>query len=99
MPFKPICGLRGDRSPRRRCQSLAKYSKGRKRIRGHVQALGVKHFIRSTLPSVTKLTDGMPKGMEHFDSKAGVEVYIQSMKGDTIVAYFMPGFRCRISKE
>jgi hypothetical protein len=61
-----------------------------KNSRTYVQALGVKHFIRSTLPYVIKLTDRMLKGVGNCDSKAGVELYIQSMKGDMIATYFMP---------
>ena len=51
---------------------------------------GVKHYIFSSLPYVEKLTKGELKHVEHFDSKAIVEEYIEENKGDMIASYFMP---------
>lgn len=56
------------------------------------KAVGVKHLIWSALPAVTKLTNGALTKVEHFDSKAVVAEYIESMKGDMVSTYFMPGF-------
>ncbi|UZJ56406.1 hypothetical protein CBS101457_005726 [Exobasidium rhododendri] len=57
------------------------------------KASGVKHLIWSGLPHVTKLTNGQLKHVEHFDGKAEVSEYIESIKGEDIVAtYFMPAF-------
>lgn len=56
-------------------------------------AEGVKHLIFSTLPHVTKLTKGQYTHVDHFDGKAKVSEYIESIKGDKMTAtYFMPGF-------
>ena len=38
------------------------------------------------------MTDGALSHVEHFDSKAEVAEYIDSMKGDMAATYFMPGF-------
>jgi hypothetical protein len=38
------------------------------------------------------MTNGALKGVEHFDSKAEVAEYIETMKGDMVATYFMPGF-------
>lgn len=56
--------------------------------------VGVKHLIWSSLPHVAKLTNGELKHVYHFDSKADVEEYIESIKGKTgmIASYWMPGF-------
>jgi len=56
------------------------------------KAVGVKHLIWSSLPNVTKMTNGALKHVEHFDSKAEVAEYIESMKGDMVATYFMPAF-------
>jgi uncharacterized protein YbjT (DUF2867 family) len=55
------------------------------------QAERVIHYVYSTLPYATKLTDGELQHIEHFDGKAMVAEYIESQKGDMIVSYFMPG--------
>jgi uncharacterized protein YbjT (DUF2867 family) len=55
-------------------------------------AAGVKHLVWSTLPNVTKLTDGVLSKVEHFDSKAAVADYAKENKGDMIVSNFMPGY-------
>ncbi len=56
--------------------------------------VGVKHLIWSSLPHVTKLTNGELSHIEHFDSKAEVEEYIESTKGGSgmIASYWRPGF-------
>jgi uncharacterized protein YbjT (DUF2867 family) len=56
------------------------------------KAFGVKHLIWSALPHVSKMTNGVLKGVEHFDSKAEVAEYIETTKGDMVATYFMPGF-------
>ncbi|KAL2436482.1 hypothetical protein ABEF95_011004 [Exophiala dermatitidis] len=54
---------------------------------------GIKHLVWSSLPNVTKLTDGHLAKVEHFDSKAEVAEYAEQVKGeDMIVSYFMPGY-------
>ncbi|KAG9776185.1 hypothetical protein KCU88_g4950, partial [Aureobasidium melanogenum] len=54
---------------------------------------GIKHLVWSSLPHVTKLTDGHLAKVEHFDSKAEVAEYAEQVKGeDMIVSYFMPGY-------
>lgn len=55
---------------------------------------GVKHLIWASLPHVTKLTNGELTHVDHFDSKAEVEEYIESIKGESgmIASYWMPGF-------
>ncbi len=63
-----------------------------KTIADACKAAGVKHLVWSALPNVTKMTKGVLKGVEHFDSKAEVAEYIETMKGDMAVTYFMPGF-------
>lgn len=58
------------------------------------KAAGVKHLIWSSLPPVTKLTEGKLTHVLHFDSKAEVEEHIESIKGETgmIGSYWLPGF-------
>ena len=56
------------------------------------KAVGVKHLIWSALPAVTKMTNGALSHVEHFDSKAEVAEYIESIKGDMVATFFMPGF-------
>ncbi|KAK4541446.1 hypothetical protein LTR36_008047 [Oleoguttula mirabilis] len=51
---------------------------------------GVKHYVFSTLPYAEKLTAGVLKHVDHFDSKAIVGEYIEANKGDMIASYFMP---------
>jgi uncharacterized protein YbjT (DUF2867 family) len=55
---------------------------------------GVKHLIWASLPHVTRLTNGELKHVDHFDSKADVEEYIESIKGGSgmIASYWQPGF-------
>lgn len=55
---------------------------------------GVKHLVWSCLPPVSKVTDGKYTNVEHFDSKAEVKDYIESVKGKSGMAasYFMPGY-------
>ena len=64
-----------------------------KAIADACKAVGVHHLIWSCLPNVTKLSSGKLTRVEHFDGKAEVADYIESIKGDGMVAtYFMPGF-------
>ncbi|KAL2070147.1 hypothetical protein VTL71DRAFT_13173 [Oculimacula yallundae] len=51
---------------------------------------GVQHFIWSSLPNVTELTNGALKNVYHFDSKAKVEAYIRTTA--LPATYLMPGF-------
>ncbi|KAF7504824.1 hypothetical protein GJ744_001690 [Endocarpon pusillum] len=55
---------------------------------------GVKHLIWSSLPHATKLTNGELSHIEHFDGKAEIEEYIESIKGgsDMVASYWRPGF-------
>lgn len=57
-------------------------------------AAGVKHLIWASLPHVTKLTNGELTHVDHFDGKAEVEEYIESMKGKSglVASYWRPGF-------
>jgi uncharacterized protein YbjT (DUF2867 family) len=63
-----------------------------KTIADAAKAAGVKHLVWSALPNTTKLTNGVLKHIEHFDSTAEVAEYIESVKGDMVATYFMPGF-------
>ena len=57
------------------------------------KAANVKHLIWSALPHVTRLTNGSLKKVEHFDGKAEVAEYIESIRGSDLTAtYFMPAF-------
>jgi hypothetical protein len=60
---------------------------------------GVKHLVWSSLPAVAKLSDGKFTGVAHFDSKATVEEYAESVKGDMIVSYFMPAMFMDVIKQ
>jgi hypothetical protein len=51
---------------------------------------GVKHLVFSSLPWAEKLTKGVLKEVQHFDSKAEVGEYIEANKGDMIASYFQP---------
>lgn len=57
-------------------------------------AVGVKHVVWSSLPNVTKLTNGTLKKVAHFDGKSDIAEYFESVKGQSgmITTYFMPGF-------
>ena len=55
------------------------------------KAEGVKHFIFSSLPYAEKITKGVLKNVDHFDSKAQVEEFIEENKGDMLASYVMPG--------
>jgi len=50
----------------------------------------VQHFVWSTLPNVTKLTEGKLSKVYHFDSKAKVEDHIKSI--GLPATFFLPGF-------
>ena len=52
---------------------------------------GVTHFVFSALPYAEKITNGVLKHVDHFDSKAIVGEYIEANKGDMIASYCMPG--------
>lgn len=56
------------------------------------QAAGVKHFIFSSLPNVTKLSGGKITAVGHFDAKAAVQEYAEAHKkgGEMITSYYMP---------
>ncbi|KAL1890324.1 hypothetical protein Sste5346_008326 [Sporothrix stenoceras] len=55
---------------------------------------GVKHLVWSSLPNVTKLTDGKLVHVEHFDSKAEVSQYAETQKVQSglMVTHFMPAY-------
>ena len=61
------------------------------------KAEGVKHFIFSSLPWAEKITKGVLKNVDHFDSKAEVEEFVEQNKGDMIASYVMPGNSMSIS--
>ncbi|KAL1591126.1 hypothetical protein WHR41_00301 [Cladosporium halotolerans] len=61
-----------------------------KNIFAACQAAGVKHFVFSSLPHVSKLSKGKHTLVEHFDGKAEVELVIEAEKKDMIASYFMP---------
>ena len=63
-----------------------------KNIANAAKEVGVKHLVWSGLPHVTKLTNGALKDVQHFDSKAEVSEYIDTMKGEMVSTVFMPGF-------
>lgn len=52
----------------------------------------VQHLVWSSLPNVTKLTNGELTKVEHFDSKAEVGEYADKHRGKMIVTWFMPGY-------
>jgi uncharacterized protein YbjT (DUF2867 family) len=52
--------------------------------------LGVEHLIWSSLPNVTKLSNGALPNVEHFDGKAAVAEYIRGLNVPT--TSFVPGF-------
>ncbi|KAF2113833.1 hypothetical protein BDV96DRAFT_454072, partial [Lophiotrema nucula] len=51
---------------------------------------GVEHLIWSTLPYVSKVTNGKLHNLHHFDSKAMVEEYIRSL--DLPASFVLPGY-------
>lgn len=55
-------------------------------------AAGVKHLVWSSLPNTMELTKGALPNIDHFDSKADVEAYIEKHKGDMLATYYMPAF-------
>lgn len=57
------------------------------------RAEGVGHLVWSSLPGVEALTEGKLRRVEHFDSKAEVERFIEAREGAAgmMVSYFMPG--------
>lgn len=59
----------------------------------------VKHLVWSSLPFVIKLSAGKYTGVAHFDSKATVEEYAESIKGDMVVSYFLPAMFMDVIKE
>ena len=61
-----------------------------KNIIAACKAADVKHLIWSSLPHVTKLSEGKWKNVEHFDGKAEIELVIEEEKGSMIASYFMP---------
>lgn len=54
------------------------------------QARNVEHLVWSSLPNVTKLSNGRRHLVDQFDGKAEVEEFIKSNKGSMIASYFMP---------
>ncbi|KAI7279473.1 hypothetical protein KC345_g5351 [Hortaea werneckii] len=53
-------------------------------------AAGVRHYVWSSLPWAEKLTEGVLRHVDHFDSKAMVEEYVEANKGGMVVSYYMP---------
>lgn len=56
------------------------------------KAAGAKHFLFSALPDTTKMTNGKLSHISHFDGKAAIAEYAESIKGDMVTTYPMPGF-------
>ncbi|RMY69576.1 hypothetical protein D0863_06369 [Hortaea werneckii] len=54
------------------------------------KAAGVRHYVWSSLPWAEKLTEGVLRHVDHFDSKAMVEEYAEANKGGMVVSYYMP---------
>ncbi|KIS68287.1 uncharacterized protein UMAG_11107 [Mycosarcoma maydis] len=55
-------------------------------------ASGVQHLVISSLHSVDKLSNGTLH-VSHFDSKAAIDAYAESVRGDKIhISYFHPAF-------
>ncbi|KAG4432456.1 hypothetical protein IFR05_012071 [Cadophora sp. M221] len=50
-----------------------------KTVADEAKAAGISHLIFSSLPSVTKATDGAFKNVAHFDGKTEIEEYIRSI--------------------
>lgn len=63
------------------------------------KSAGVKHFVWSSLPYAEKLTKGVLKHVDHFDSKAMVEEYVEAHKGDMVVSYFMPAMVSKADRD
>jgi len=61
-----------------------------KNILAASKAADVKHLVWSSLPHVSKLSNGRWKNVEHFDGKAEVELAMEEEKGSMIVSYYMP---------
>ncbi|KAM0719761.1 hypothetical protein Q7P37_003894 [Cladosporium fusiforme] len=62
------------------------------------QATDVKHFVWSSLPNVSKLSNGKHTLVEHFDGKAEVREFVDENKGGMIVSYFMPAMFIDVPK-
>ena len=50
----------------------------------------VHHVVLSSLPYVSKLSNGKYQHLDHFDSKAEVAEYASKYHGDMIISYFEP---------
>lgn len=53
-------------------------------------AAGVSLLIWSSLPNITKISEGKLTAVKHFDGKAQVEEYIRTLP--ILSAFYMPGF-------
>lgn len=51
---------------------------------------GARFLIWSSLPNVTKMTEGKLSGVKHFDSKAEVETHIRGLP--IMSVFYMPAF-------
>ena len=61
------------------------------------KAENVKHFVFSSLPSADKMSSGRYKHVDHFDSKADVDEYVDANKGDMITSSFQPAMFASVS--
>lgn len=61
-----------------------------KNIVNACKTANVKHLVFSSLPNVEKLTKGVLRHVDHFDSKATVQEYAESVKGDMLASYCLP---------
>ncbi|RMY69079.1 hypothetical protein D0862_14915 [Hortaea werneckii] len=62
------------------------------------KAAGVRHYVWSSLPWAEKLTGGVLRHVDHFDSKAMVEEYVEANKGEMVVSYYMPAMFLTMTK-
>lgn len=70
-----------------------------KNILAACKATDVKHFVWSSLPNVSKLSNGKHTLVEHFDGKAEVEEAIEAEKGGMIASYYMPAMFVDVVKS
>jgi hypothetical protein len=62
------------------------------------KAEGVEHYIYSSLPFVTKLTDGRLTHVSHFDSEATMADFMEVNKGKMVCSFFQPGEHSSFSR-
>ncbi|GAB1735150.1 hypothetical protein NU219Hw_g217t1 [Hortaea werneckii] len=73
------------------------FSQGRN-VFAAAKAAGVRHYVWSSLPWAEKLTGGVLRHVDHFDSKAMVEEYVEANKGEMVASYYMPAMFLTMTK-